>query len=83
VSVAYRRRQQSTVCGILSVLPWVHLTFLAGDFALSLRHCPDCTASAAAGVGSNQYLLRRAALAKTVAANRARESNERGSEQDR
>ena len=41
-------------CLQLSVLPSVHLTLLAGDFVLSLRHCPECTASAAAGVGSNQ-----------------------------
>jgi hypothetical protein len=71
------------VCLQCSVLPSVHLTLLAGDFVLGFRHCRDWTASAAAGVGSNQQLERESHFAKTVAANRASESNEHGSEQDR
>ena len=65
------------------VLPSVHLTLLAGDFVVGFRHCREWAASAAAVLVQTNSWSEEPRLAKTVAANHARESNERGSEQDR
>jgi hypothetical protein len=65
------------------VLPSVYLTLLAGDFVVGFRHYREWAASAATVLVQTNSWSEEPRLAKTVAANHARESNERGSEQDR